>query len=376
MKIGIITLYRGYNYGTSLQAYALRKFVASLGYNAEIIWTKQGASLGRDIRLDKIFRIFFKGILHPALFKKTFLAYRNSLSKPINKTVKDLFINFANNELQVRALPKHELTQYARDKNTKAIICGSDQIWNTESANIDPLYFLQFAPKNKRIAYAPSFGRNYVPSYNKKILTRYLNEIPHISVREESGAAIVKELTGRDVPVLIDPTMLLDWGEWIKKKEKRYIAAYFLDTPSHSAIENLNLMSEKYNYPILFFPYMFENYSKLKNIEQKIVGPKDFVNIIANADCVFTDSFHGTIFSVNLGVPFWTFERNYATGKSQRERILSILSRVKMEEQYIASDENRVLDIPLLPFKKSKEYINKQRELATLYLTNILREAI
>lgn len=376
MKIGIITLYRGYNYGTSLQAYALRKFVASLGHSAEIIWTKQGATLGRDIRCNKICRIFFKIFFHPSLLKKTFLAYKNSLSKPINDKVKKLFISFIKNELKIKALTNRGLTQYAYDTNTKAIICGSDQIWNTESANIDPLYFLQFAPKNKRIAYAPSFGRNYVPSYNKKILTQYLNSIPYISVREESGAEIVRTLTGRDVPVLIDPTLLLDWRDWIKEKKKHYIVAYFLDTPSRSAIENLKLLSNKYHYPIYIFPYSFPVYSELKNAEYQIIGPKDFVNIIANADCVFTDSFHGTIFSVNLEVPFWTFERNYATGKSQSGRILSILSRIKMEKQYIKATDNRILDIPSLAFEQSKQYIHCQREISKHYLINSFRGVI
>ncbi len=210
MQVGLVTLYRGYNYGTSLQAYALKQFISSLGYKTKIIWLEEGANKGRDIRLGKIGKMLWRCFLHPQLLKHTFLSYKNSFSKTLSPAIKTKFLEFADTMLQIKGLSAEQLKIFAQDKNTLAVVCGSDQIWSAIAANIEPLYFLRFAPKQKRVAYAPSLGSKNVPSYNKKILAKYISEIPFVSVREESGAHIVKELTDKDVTVLVDPTLLLD----------------------------------------------------------------------------------------------------------------------------------------------------------------------
>ncbi|MGA3234627.1 hypothetical protein ACA593_18305, partial [Lactiplantibacillus pentosus] len=70
-QIGLVTLYRGYNYGTSLQAYALKTYLEQLGYETDIIWKREGAHSGRDIRFEKLFRMFKQSILRPNLLKET-----------------------------------------------------------------------------------------------------------------------------------------------------------------------------------------------------------------------------------------------------------------------------------------------------------------
>lgn len=368
MKIGIITLYRGYNYGTSLQAYALKKFISSLGYDAQIIWTKEGAYLGRDIRLNKILKMFSRMIIHPQLLKKNIMGYKNTLMRKIDDDIKTKFIEFARQELKIKTFTKKEIVEYVKSDDVKAVVCGSDQIWNAESANMEPMYYLRFVPKYKRVAYAPSFGRKDVPKYNEKTLIKYLTDIPYISVREDDGAIVVKKLIGRDVPVLMDPTLLLDWQEWKTVKNNNYIVAYFLDKPTKTALNSLKYVSEKYNYKILAFPYKYKNFNLLKNISYPEIGPKDFIEIIGNSKCVFTDSFHGTIFSINMNIPFWTFERNSSSGSSQKSRLNSILNKLNMGKQYITGSQNISLDIPLLSFKESNEYIQKQRIKSKEYL--------
>ena len=374
MKIGIITLYRGYNYGTSLQAYALKKVVSSLGYEAHLIWTKEGAYSGRDIRLKKILRMLVRMTLHPTLLKKTFSAYKNTLLKNIDHDIKIRFIEFTKQELEIKTFTDKEIVEYAKSNDIKAIVCGSDQIWNAESANIEPLYYLRFVPKYKRVAYAPSFGSKCVPKYNEKILKKYLTEFPNISVREDDGAKIIKKLIDREVPVLMDPTLLLDWEEWkVKEKDDDYIVAYFLDKPSEVAVNSIKYISEKYSYKIFAFPYRYSSYKHFKQIFYPKIGPKEFVGIINNSKCVFTDSFHGTIFSVNMNVPFWTFERSSKSGNSQKSRLYSILNKLDMEKQYITETKALYLDIPLLSFNMANEYIQKQRIKSKEYLIKTFR---
>ena len=377
-QIGIVTLYRGYNYGTSLQAYALKQFITSLGYNAHIIWTSQGVTCGRDIRLNKIARMVWRCLWHPTLIKHTFLSYKNSLSKIINPQIKVKFLSFAKKFLAVKGLSKEQLINFAASADTIALVCGSDQIWSATAANVEPLYFLRFAPEKKRIAYAPSFGASSVPDYNREILVRYISEIPFISVREESGAQIVRQLTERQVPVLLDPTLLLDWEEFTIKTDPKedYILAYFLDEPSQIALDSLHYISQQHNCQVWAFPYKHPAYRTLSNVKQVTAGPEEFVKLIKYAKCVLTDSFHGTIFSINLQTPFWTFARNYVAGKGQSDRLTSILGRLNLQEHYITQPDEKIHQIPtdIVALQTAKKWIVVQRELSKKFLQNALSQ--
>ncbi len=372
MRVGIITLYRGYNYGTSLQAYALKQYVASLGYEAKIIWTNENTMNGRDVRVGKIIRIFRRCIFRPELFKRTFLGYRDSITAEISPEIKKKFLKFTQQKLQVQGMSMKELKKFAADEETLAVICGSDQIWSAAGANVEPLYFLRFAPERKRVAYAPSFGSSTVPSYNYKLIQKYLTEIPQISVREDQGLKIVKDLIGREVSVVLDPTLLKKWDvpQNLFFKQK-YVVAYFLNTPSQNALESLKIAQEKYNCKIVAFPYKHRSYKKLQNVVYSDVGPEEFVEIIGNASCVYTDSFHGTAFAINLHVPFWTFSRNYKGVVEQSSRITSLLKMVDMGQQYISGE--RVCEkIPELDFTVSEQRLIEQREISQKYLINAL----
>ena len=376
MKVGLVTLYRGYNYGTSLQAYALKRFISSLGWRTELLWLAEGAGKGRDIRLAKIAKIVWRCLWHPQLLRHTFLSYKNSFSKPLPSEIREKFLTFAHTKLQVKGLPAAQLKKFAQDDDTLALVCGSDQIWSAAAANIDPLYFLRFAPEHKRVAYAPSFGGKTVPEYNRKILASYIREIPFVSVREDSGADIVKNLTDKDAPVLPDPSLLLDWEEFAGPAPfDNYIAAYFLDTPSQAALQSLQRISAKHGCQIIAFPYRHAAYERLPRITYYPAGPQDFVRLIKGAKCVLTDSFHGTVFSINLQTPFWTFQRNYASGKGQSERLLSLLGKINLQSRYITSPDIKTQDIPsdAQTQTAAKEWVISQRNAARDFLQNAFR---
>jgi hypothetical protein len=101
------------------------------------------------------------------------------------------------------------------DNHYDAFVAGSDQIWHPVwGEGLFDKYFLSFAAPGKRIAYAASFGVPHIPEERMKLFTEYLKGMDYISVREQSGARIVKQLIGKDVPVLVDPTLLLSRDEW------------------------------------------------------------------------------------------------------------------------------------------------------------------
>lgn len=373
MRVGIITLYRGYNYGTSLQAYALKKYIASLGYDAKIIWTKENTTAGRDIRIGKIIRIVRRSCFRPKLFKHTFWGYKNSIAAEMPTSIKRKFLEFTQRELQVEGMSMRNLKKFASSEKTVAVVCGSDQIWSAAGANVEPLYFLRFVPREKRVAYAPSFGSSTVPSYNRNLLKRYLEDIPKISIREKQGAKIIEDLIGRTVPVVLDPTLLEKWDDIDEPLSwKNYVVAYFLSEPSENVLKSLKIAQEKYNCKIVSFPYKHPAYDELRDIEYPVVGPKEFVSIIKRARCVYTDSFHGTAFSINLHVPFWTFSRNYKGVIEQSSRITSLLRMMRLENQYI-SDQNIICkDIPQIDFLFAEQQLCYQRDISRQYLLNAL----
>src|SRR5699024_7327637 len=101
-------------------------------------------------------------------------------------------------------------------------VTGSDQVWNPFFTNSSSLYFLTFAPRKKRIAYAPSFGISEVPDLLRENFTKWLSEIEHLSVREDAGADIIKQLTNRDSEVVADPTLLLTKESWLSIAEPAF----------------------------------------------------------------------------------------------------------------------------------------------------------
>lgn len=241
---------------------------------------------------------------------------------------------------------------------------------------LTPMFYLQFVPKEKRVAYAPSFGGSSVPNYNKKIISKYLKSIPYISVREKSGIDVVYQLTGRKVESVIDPTLLMDWHELIKPSKEDYILLYFLDEPSDLVLKKIVKVAQKKHLKIYAIPHQFDKYDKYPEIQLKSVGPMEFPSIIANASCVYTDSFHGTAFSVNLNSPFMTFQRNYKSFKSQSSRITNFLELLDLSTQYITLQQQTSFnpDFPQLDFGKVNREIKKQREKSYKYLTGALRD--
>lgn len=372
MKIGLVTLYRGYNYGTSLQAYALKTYLEQLGYETDIIWKSEGAHSGRDIRFEKLFRMFKRSILRPNLLKETVKGYLGNFYNAPSRDIKQKYLDFTEQKLKVHALSNKQLREFASSTKTLAVVCGSDQIWKVNAANVDPMFYLQFVPKYKRVAYAPSFGGASVPNYNKKIISKYLRSIPYISVREKSGVNVVYQLTGKKVESVIDPTLLIDWHELIKPIKENYVLLYFLDEPADSVLKKVMEVARKKRLKVYAIPHQFDKYNKYPGIHLKSVGPLEFPSIIANASCVYTDSFHGTAFSVNLNRPFMTFQRNYKSFKSQSSRITNFLELFDLSTQYIKLEQQTSFnpDFPRIDFDGVNQVLKKQRTRSYKYLTN------
>ena len=255
-------------------------------------------------------------------------------------------------------------------KKYTAVICGSDQIW-LPSHVLAKYYMLDFVPKGvKRIAYAPSFGVSEIPWYLKRNYKKHLSRFDVLTARENRGTELVGEITGRDCPIVADPTLLLTKEQWEQSLEEnyryvqeKYVFAYFLGTSEeHRRIAKS--YAEVHNCKLVLLPHkgeIVEADEKYADIAPYDVSPVDFVNLIKNAEAVFTDSFHGTVFSLIFEKKFYCFERFKNDNKiSTNSRIYSLLEITDLKDRLVTSD-NRVIDQD-----KNIEYDEVKKRIAVL----------
>ncbi len=346
MKLGLVTIF-GDNYGNKLQNYALQELLTENGNSVETILVPSGRKLHCPTTFRSFCHKFSPSYLLQAAssrFKSRF-PYKNERDGILN-SIRFSKTNSPKRLMKLRCAAFQEFTEKfihvasrEEEGNTRcldvydAFVCGSDQIWNPTYSSTSGLYFLTFAPKCKRIAFAPSFGLSKLPAALHPLYRKWLNGIPHLSVREEAGASIIKELTGRDVPVLPDPTLCLSQKSWEKVEQQpsfdtsSYILTYFLGNETNHYCRFIEHYAENIGAQVI-------NLFDLREPEHYAIGPAEFVWLIHHAKAMFTDSFHGTVFSLIFHTPFVVFDRIESGGQGMSSRIETLLRNTGLENRH------------------------------------------
>lgn len=317
MKVGIITFTYGQNYGNKLQNYALLKILrdelkleAYTLQNFDLTtkggWVNQGKQLVKyllDIKGERVRRSKQKKFDE---FSRTYLNYYKVPLKPD----------------QVELLQDFD-----------AFVCGSDQIWNPYYNKDMDLFTAGFSKSGLRVSYAASIGLNVLPEDKRESYKKWLQGMDYIGIREEQGAKIVQDLTGRKATVQIDPTMLLGadaWCNFAQKPKKsippKYILTYFIRGLNPTAQREEKRLAEEKELPVI-------NLNDLNVEEWYDLTPNEFVWMIKNATYVLADSFHATVFSIIFHRPIHCFERvKTELENEQSSRLSTLLSYFGMEE--------------------------------------------
>lgn len=332
-KVGIITFHSSHNCGSMMQAYALQKVVEKLNFKNEIIdFQNEGQ---RDM-----YAVVHKKRTIKNFIKNTLLFFsRDKIRKQWNE-----YENFKYNTFK---LSKKKYSNFNELKSTNneydCFISGADQIWNITIKDSDDCYFLNFVEAGKKkIAYAPSFGAKNIldVSNNPEKYAQFLNSYDSLSIRENNGKKWIKNLTGKDVPVVLDPTLLLDSSEYehlIEKNEYngKYIF-YYSPTYSRKIDKFVKKISKKYRLPVIVWNareyYMKKEYLNGFILPKKI-NPGVYLYLIKNAELVITTSFHGTIFSTIYRKKFFVIKNGnmYTTD----DRVLTLVNQLGIEDQLI-----------------------------------------
>ena len=373
-KVGIVSCYFKDNYGSMLQAYATKKILDNNNIPNETISIRHN----KDFKKGKL-KYYITQIFNFSFIKTKFGMIKFKFNKVFHKDLRENVMIRTNKYKEFRkefnmskpTTTYKELTELAKE-NYSDIIVGSDQLWLPVNVVAD-YYTLNWVPDNiNKISYATSFGVSTVPKKYKELYRKFLNRINYLSVREDTGVKLVKELSNKTAKLVCDPTLLLtkkEWDEFATPKriiKDKYILCYFLgkNVDHRKFAERLR---KETGYKIVSLNHADE-YVKYSDVYADIIpydiGPKEWINLIKNAEYVCTDSFHGTLFSLLFNKMFFDFRRHSAKNKnSTNSRIDSLLKIAGVSNERILTgneDIKKVINYKI-NFKKVNKNIEKFR---------------
>lgn len=375
MKIGIITFHASLNCGSMLQAYALQNILERKYKNeVEIInysnfgqrnyysnwdWYPRPKVLINDIKL---------------LFNRKYI---NKTRFDYNQFMNDYF-NLSGKLIKKRK----DLEKF--DGKYDIIIAGGDQVWNVRCRDHDEAYFLSFVNKSKKVAYSPSLGARNINSEckNPEKYRDLINKFDFLSVRETNGQKWLKELTGKDIPIIADPTLLLSKEDWLEnlptdKINEKFIVFYAFSYANKHNNEIMKKITEMTGMPIYLVDGKSYTVNKLEKYGYKLYktgGPLGLLSLINNASLVLVQSFHGIIFSALFHKTFWSL-RNIKINNSNDDRARCILKQTGLESRAITYDDLLNVDLfEKVDYAEFDKNIVDIREKAFKYIESFLED--
>lgn len=353
-KTAIVSCYFIHNYGSMLQAYATQKLLDKLNIENETINVSGFLGEFRKAQYSYILKSGINSdIFRDRLGKAKNILIKKFLRNDYTSNIKQRDIKF--DDFAESIIRKSQVYVSLEDLANKcsdnygAVLIGSDQLWLPANIAAD-YYTLNFVPDEMNsVAYATSFGVSTLPGDAAEMARRFLPRIKHISVREHAGQKLIKELTGRTVPVVCDPTLLFTGEEWMEIQQKdriieeAYIFCYFIgSTQIHR--DFVRRLKKETGLKIVALTHV-DHYMKCDegyaDYTPYDIGPSEFLNLIRNASYVCTDSFHSTVFSILYKKEFFEFKRyTQNTKQSTNSRLDTLFDLTGIRGRMLDGNEN------------------------------------
>ena len=369
-KIATVTLDGYFNYGNVLQRYALYKILSDMGHRVDSLWCDEESKI-----------LNYLANRYPWMQKdwacKTYIKmginWKGNTGKMLGgfnawEAARCAFIkSFCDRYIPIRY--GVDFTRVADEYDY--FVTGSDQVWNPHYADLEKL-FIKFAPSEKRIAYAASISCPEIPQDKQQIFIDGVNGMKEISIREQAGADLIQQLTGRRVQVVADPTMLVTTEDWRSiarkpswmKGDEQLLVTYFLGKRSDSVIEGIarenglqivNMLDER----------VFEHYA---------IAPEEWLWLIDHARFMYTDSFHGTVFSILFRTPFVVTERvDAGCASKMTSRIDTLLAKFDLSDRRGTAANGYMIASPLdMHYGDVDKVMEEEKQKAEVYLRHAL----
>ena len=357
MNVGILTFPNSISYGAVLQMYALYHAVETLGHVPEVInYQNTYMKEQKHTRRGSWAHQAAGRLLHHRM-------YRN-----FGRFEKNRMVRYPG-----MAISEPQKLSGLTDRYD-AVICGSDQVWNPDITGGDLSYFLHFCDEHtRRVAYAPSFGLSEFSDGFSNAIRGDLEKFHALSVREAPGQVLMEQLLGMNVPLVCDPTLLMDADDWAKL-EKAHPAAdgeyvFFYTIRSSAALWNqCRAFAKEKGLKIVAV-----GGNPLKQWRQKDeqvryavdISPEEWLYLIHHARYVFTNSFHGTAFSINYRKDFYVEFSSLTNSRlEQITRTLGLRSRIV---------GNEVPDGASADYSVAEQVLPEMKKTSMNYLSDALK---
>ena len=371
MNAGIITIYGLNNYGNRLQNYAVFSTLLKLGVDSDSLipmqWTKTPFRKALELKIKYLIKT------NPMEAQE---------SNP--QVVRSLRYEAFNEEY----IPERyfDILQFNEQiaKEYDFFVTGSDQVWNPnfrDSLGQLENRLLAFARPEQRVCFAPSIGIDELDKKYHLLFHKEWNKYSFLNIREQSGADIIKEITGRTADVVLDPTFMVDKEEWLSLEKplpgfdetEPYILYYFLGNEEHEVSVETRFYLDK----IMIEKGMKEY--RLLDKNNPIVcsaGPSEFLYLLHHASLICTDSFHGTVFSILLGKPFILVDRKLMIADKEIDmsnRTISLLKKLRLTHKLPGVRELTEENIWEADYSEAYEIISKEKVRMNNILKRIMR---
>ena len=370
MKIGLITFHNTANYGAALQTYALQHFLDINGYDSTYI---NYVNSVRRHQYDMLYHIFEN--IKDGKYKA---AITFALGSPFMFLRKKRFSRFYNKYVSVtKEIYRDSVQAKSLNKVFDVFIVGSDQVWNPGNNGKDMAYLLDFVDDDKlKMSYSSSFGLKTIPSDLSAQYKKCLSRFDYLAVRETEGQSIIKELTGRDAQLVLDPVFLLkkeDWESFSSRDlpKEKYVFSYtnrpnqMKDFVRQTGFSMQNLKHYKLARNTNPSDFISKN-TKVKYT----MSPIDFLHTIQNAELVVTASFHCMALSIVLHKPFIAI---LIGDEGKDSRLVSLLKELNLENRIFTSQMTlKDVNTPI-NYQEVEQKLDEMRHSSIDYLMNSLK---
>lgn len=352
-KVAIITLFDYTNIGNKLQNYAVQTLISDLGYIPETLLCEN--LFYRESGIERL-----KVVLGRFIKKYKQLSMDSERKKVFKDSTKNL----------IRATPIYTWNEIQNLNEYDAYVTGSDQVWYNWLHKEGELEFrfLSFAERKKIICFSPSFGMDCIDDLDKDFYKKALKRFYRFSCREESGCEIIKNLTGREAILLNDPTMMLELKRWKEISRKpsydipdRYILVYCLSGVSPKAIDAIKDFARENICEVI-------DIYNIDYLQYYNTTPQEFLFLLDKAQYVFTNSFHGTVFSILFNKKFTCYLRESKNAR-MNSRVLTLLNKTGL------LDRKNKISNQSIDYTKVNEIIKQERKKGIEYLSSELKRA-
>lgn len=373
-KIAIISEFtiNSVNYGNHLQAYALKQYISSC-YPDVQVESLQVSPFEKKKRTFALY-IFLSKVFH--------MIYRSENNVAESKRVENRYQKFYDFAMKyIVSSPDTTSWEQLIDSDYDVFIVGSDVVWLQYRAVIDRMKFLDFHNKMnaRKIAYAASFGRDYIPKENSSGIRKCLKDFRAISVREKSSVDLLKSISVENVVHVCDPTLLLDKKDWSHLESAcefnadKYVFAYMLGDDEEQK-RNILEFCRRENLILVTIPfvsgYYNDNDKDFGDIQIINCSPQEWIWLIHHAEYVITDSFHGLVFSTIFEKKFITVSRKLDVNLNNR--ICDYLKILEEEDKFCVLTDIENIGDKTWDYEKINAKIEELKVFSKQFLDNAI----